>query len=102
MKGSAMIRDGLLTVGLVLVLAAIGVSPALASRAGEDAPPATVDGTVRLIDPQTGLVQLSDGTEFLVHDSRQLERLKVGAPVHILFERRSGRNVVLTITPKAS
>ena len=100
--GLAMNRVRPLTMVFVLVLVVTGVAPALAGRAGEDAPPATVDGTVRLLDPQVGLVQLSDGTEFRVHDSRQLEGLKVGTPVRILYERRSGRNIVLTITPQTT
>jgi len=101
-----MIRIGVLMTGLVL-LAMMGATPAVAGRAGEDSPPDTIDGTVRLLDLQQGLVQLTDGTEFRVLNPRQLEGLKVGAAVHILFERRSGHNIVLTITmvvntPKAS
>jgi len=86
------------TLTVVIVLAvALGVPATLAAGPGGDDGPTAIDGTLRFINPQLGLIQLSDGTELRVPDPRQLETLKVGDQVHIWFEQRNNRNYVLSI-----
>ena len=75
----------------------------LSTRAGgpgNDGPPTIVEGTLRVINSQQGLIQLTDGMELRVNDPRQLEALKVGDSVRIVYEQHNGRNIVLSMTSK--
>ena len=91
-----------LGMGIVFALVLVGPLSTRAGGPGSDAPPTTVEGTLRVINSKQGLIQLSDGLELRVNDPRQLEELKVGDPVRIVYEQHNGRNVALTVTSKTT
>ena len=88
-----------LTRAIVLAVS-LGIPATLAAGPGGTySTPTTMDGTVKLINLQQGMIQLNDGTEVHTADYQLLQTLKPGDRVHVTYEDRNGRYWVLRIEP---
>jgi hypothetical protein len=92
-------RFQMLTAATVLAVA-MGVPGIVAAGGGGDESPTTTDATIKFINPKLGIIQLTDGTEIRVRDPQQLQGLKGGDHVHLMYEEMNGRDFLIFITKK--
>ena len=83
----------------IVVAIALGVPTTLAAGPGGDGNPTTMDGTVKVILPQQGMIQMDDGTQIRVPDPQKLQGVKAGDRVRLTYEELHGRNVLIFIAP---
>jgi hypothetical protein len=56
-------------------------------------------GTITSVDPASRMIQLEDGTSFIVSEGVAIESLQPGTEVTVSYEEQNGENVATEVVP---
>jgi len=86
-----------LSILVVILLAAsiVSATEAMAQAAQEK----QIEGTIKSVDPDGGVIMLEDGTRLMIPASVRVQRdaLREGAPVKARYEESGGQKIVTSI-----
>jgi len=84
---------------LVVILLAASVVSATAAMAQAPHPEKQIEGMIKSVDPDRGVVMLEDGTKLMIPAAVRVQRdaLREGVPVKASYEESGGQKIVTSI-----